>query len=221
MISVALSPKEAGRDVVLKANLTVGEKSVSATFTFGIVKYAEKIINDGSDIEKTLVCDVLSYIRAAYAYFETEDANIVAKINAVLGKNYDENNAPALNGSTVAPTEGLESVTFVLDAEPTIRFYLASGVDATAYKFYIDGVKVNTVSGVNSNGTYIDIDTYAYAVSKTLTYTIYDFEAGSFNIAAYYEWAKMQNNDALVTLVARFIKYSESAEAYRCSVVDQ
>ena len=201
---IPLSAKEAGRTVTLKATVTIGEKNATATFTFGIVKYAEKILKDGSDVEKTLVCDVLSYIRAAYAYFKTSDVETFEKIDDILGENYDENNAPALNGSTVAPTEGLESVTFVLDAEPTIRFYLASGADVSAYNFYINGTKLNTVSGTNANGTYIDLDTYAFAVSKTVVYTINGNEAGSFNIAAYYEWTKTQNNDSLVALVERF-----------------
>ncbi|MBQ3017299.1 MAG: Ig-like domain-containing protein [Clostridia bacterium] len=221
LISIPLSAKEAARNVTLKASVTVGEKTATATFTFGIIKYAEKILADGSAVEKTLVCDVLSYVRAAYAYFDTDAADVIAKINAILGENYDENNAPSGEGSATAPSTGLSDVTFVLDATPTIRFYLAENANASLYKFYIDGVEVNTVTGTNATGTYIDLDTYAYAVCETVTYTVDGAEGGSFHINAYYEWSKTQNNAELENLVARFMKYSESARAYKDSVVTE
>ena len=219
--AIALSAKEAARDVVLMATVNIGEKVATGTFTFGIIKYAEQVLADGSAVEKTLVCDVLSYIRAAYAYFNIDDAASVSRINVILGENYDSDNLPVMNGSATATTAGLSSVTFVLDATPTIRFYLASGADANAYKFYINGVLLNTVTGTKDGLTYIDLDTYAYAVCETVTYTINDTESGSFHINAYYEWAKTENDTELVTLVERFAKYCESAKAYRDSVVSE
>ena len=109
----------------------------------------------------------------------------------------------------------------MLDATPTIRFYLAENANASLYKFYIDGIEVNTVTGTNTTGTYIDLDTYAYAVCETVTYTVDGAEGGSFHINAYYEWSKTQNNAELENLVARFMKYSESARAYKDSVVTE
>ena len=220
-VAIPLSAKEAAREVVLAVTVSVEEKTATGRFTFGIIKYAEQILADGSTEEKTLVSDVLSYIRAAYKYFSVNDAATVSRIDAILGDGYDTNNAPEFVGSSEAPTTGLSSVTFVLDATPTVRFYLASGADANAYKFYIDGVLVNTVIGVKDDLTYIDLDTYAYAVCETVTYTISGVESGSFDINAYYEWAKGQNDSDLVNLVERFAKYSESAKAYRDSVISE
>ena len=218
LVSISLDAKSAARDVVLRANVTLGEKSAVGTFKFGIIKYAEKILADGSDVEKTLVKDVLSYVRAAYAYFGTNDAQTVSRINAILGDNYDANNAPAVEGSATAETEGLKSATFSLDGTPAMRFYLADGADASKYAFFIDGTRVKTET--SADGKYIDIDVYAYALCETVTYTIDGVESGSFHIRAYYEWSKTQNNENLVNLTARFWKYLQSARDYRDSVVE-
>ena len=220
-LSISLSAKEAARSIELVANLTVDGKNATATFNFGIIKYAEKILANGTDVEKTLVRDVLSYVRAAYAHFETVDAEAIARIDEILGENYDENNAPAIEGSATAATNGLKSATFVLDGTPAMRFYLADGADASSYKFYTCGEEVNTVSGTNSTGSYVDIDAYAYAVCETVTYTVNGTESGSFHIRAYYEWAKTQNDAELENLVARFWKYCQSARDYKASVVTE
>ena len=218
LVSISLDAKSAASDIVLKANVTVGEKTATGTFTFGVIKYAEKILAGGSDVEKTLVKDVLSYVRAAYAYFKTDDATAIAKIDAILGDDYDANNAPVAEGSATAEGAGLKSATFSLDGTPAMRFYLADGADASRYAFFIDGKQV--AIEVSADGKYIDIDVYAYALCETVTYTIDGVDSGSFHIGAYYEWSKTQNNENLVNLVARFWKYLQSARAYRDFVVE-
>ena len=217
LVSIALDAKTAARDVVLRATVNLGEKSATGTFTFGVIKYAEKILADGNDTEKALVRDVLSYVRAAYTYFGTDDAATVSRINTILGENYDANNAPAIEGSTVATAPDFKSATFVLDGTPAMRFYLTDGADATKYAFYIGSTRVKTE--VSEDGKYIDIDVYAYALCETVTYTVDGAEGGSFHINAYYEWSKTQNNENLTNLVARFWKYLQSARAYRDSVI--
>ena len=217
LVSISLDAKCAARDIVLRATVAVDENTSICTFTFGIVKYAEKILADGTDAEKALVCDVLSYVRAAYAYFGTDDAATVSRINTILGENYDANNAPVIEGSTVANAPDFKSVTFVLDGTPAMRFYLTDGADATKYAFYIGSTRVKTE--VSEDGKYIDIDVYAYALCETVTYTVDGAEGGSFHINAYYEWSKTQNNENLTNLVARFWKYLQSARAYRDSVI--
>ena len=71
--------------------------------------------------------------------------------------------------------------------------------------------------GSDDNGTYIEISVYAYLMGKTFTYTIDGNESGSYHIRSYYEFSKTLGNDKLVTLVERFAKYCESAEAYKAS----
>ena len=62
------------------------------------------------------------------------------------------------------------------------------------------------------------MDVYAYAMCETFTYFIDGKECGSYHIAAYFEWAKTQNNEKLETLVERFWKYCQSARDFKNSV---
>lgn len=220
-ISVKLGAREAARNIPLVATLTVNGKAMRGKFTFSIPKYAEKLLNDSTVTaeEKALARDVLSYVRAAYAYFKTEDATAIAKINALLGDGYDANNAPVMNGSNNAPTLGVKGVSYTLTSAPSIRFTLADGASASDFKFYVDGKEIDAESYSIGGENYVEIVLYAYQTAKTLEYTV-GGESDSFNIRCYYEWTKTQNNEALVTLVERFVKYCESAEIYRASVVE-
>ena len=222
-ISVPLSASEAARNVVLEATVTTNYQDHSGTWTMSIPKYAKKVIeSNATEAEVTLVKDVLSYIRAAYAYFDKVNEEQIAMIDSILGESYDENNAPALNGSADKPTTGLSSVTYILDATPAIRFHITG--EADLYAFYVDGVKLKTVMGTDEKGTYLEMDVYAYAMGQTITYTIDGVESGSYHINCYYTFVttddEYKDNAELINLVARFAKYCESAAAYRKSVLE-
>ncbi|MBQ3016110.1 MAG: hypothetical protein IJD79_04955, partial [Clostridia bacterium] len=189
-----------------------------------IPKYAAALLETrASEEEKTLVKDVLQYIRAAYAYFGTEDAEQIAKIDTLLG---DYASKPTVEGSDVADTTGMKSATLVLSGKPSIRFYLADGANASAYKFYIGGKQIKTV--VSEDGTYIDTDVYAYELCETVTYTVGGEAAGSFHINAYYAFVSGAGENSytgadkaeLTALTECFWKYLQSARAYRKSVVE-
>ena len=215
-IAIMLDAKEAAREIPLSVTLNLGGNIVTGRYSLGVIKYAQLLIQTGNDVEKQLIRDILSYIKAAYVYFEREDATTFARIDSILGENYDANNMPTIEGSATPETNGLKSVAFNLDETPSMTFALAEGADASRYAFFINGRRVNTV--VSEDGKYIEIDVYAYQLCETVTYT-YTTEdgvlSGSFHINAYYEWAKTQNNDNLVNLVARFWKYQQSARDYR------
>ncbi|MBQ3016209.1 MAG: Ig-like domain-containing protein, partial [Clostridia bacterium] len=180
LISIPLAAKEAARNIVLAVKVTVDGRAYNATFTMSVVKYAAALLETStSEEEKTLVKDVLQYIRAAYTYFGTEDAEQMAKIDTLLG---DYASKPAIEGSDVADTTGMKSATLVLSGKPSIRFYLADGANASEYKFYIGGKQIKTV--VSEDGTYIDTDVYAYELCETVTYTVGGEAAGSFHINA-------------------------------------
>jgi len=221
LLTVNLGAREAARSIKLTATLTVDGKVMRGTFTFSTVKYAEKLLADANALseEKTLVKDVLSYIRAAYAYFGTTDAEAMAKIDELLGENYDESSAPVMNGSAEKPTLGITAVTYDLTAKPALRFYLAEGFSASDFTFSINGSAVSAEEGSDANGKYVEVKLYAYELSETVDYTV-NGESDSCHIQCYYEWAKTENNDNLVKLVERFAKYCESAAAYRESVIN-
>lgn len=217
-VPVTLPAREAARDVILAATLTEGGKDYEATWTMSIPKYAKRVVESNAvDEEITLVRDVLSYIRAAYAYFDCIDAEKIAMIDEILGANYDESNAPALDGSKDVPTVGLKGAAYVLDAKPAIRFYITA--DASSYAFYVNGARLETVSGADENGAYLEASVYAYKMGETVDYTVNGEAAGSYHINSYHNFVstddKYKNNDELINLVSRFAKYCESASAYR------
>ncbi len=221
-VSVELTSSSAARNIVLKATVTAGGKNYTGTWYMSITKYAEKVLGDANtaDAEKTLVKDVLSYVRAAYAFFGTTDAEAMAKIDALLGENYDENSAPMMSGYAEKPTLGITAVTYNLTAKPALRFYLAEDFSASDFVFSIKGNTVAAEEGTDADGKkYVEVKLYAYELADTVDYTV-NGESDSCHIKCYYEWAKTQNNDNLTKLVERFAKYCESAAAYRASVTN-
>jgi hypothetical protein len=200
-------------------NVNAGDKASTVTYTLGVIKYAQIVLERGTAVEKQLASDMLSYVRAAYVYFGKASDAAVATIDAIIGKDYDKNNAHVAEGSTDAVTTGLKGATLVLDATPAIRFYLADGADASAYKFYVGGDAVATVMGTDTTGAYIEIDVNAYKMCETVTYTVNGTDGGSYHIASYYKYASEGTDAALTSLVDRLWKYFQSARAYRNATV--
>ena len=107
-----------------------------------------------------------------------------------------------------------------------MRFYLEDGANAGDYTFYIDGVAVDVVVGEGE--AYVDIDVYAYALSKTVSYTVNGKDGGSYHVRSYYEYVSGTGANSyngtdkadLTALVASFWNYLQSAEDYRASVVN-
>ena len=221
IVRVALPAAVGAKDVKLIATIALDNATANATYTFSIPRYAEKVIadKDSTEEEITLVKDVLLYVKSAYIYFGTNDAKTIAKIDAILG-GYSAK--PTIEGSATSSTSGFKSVTFVLDATPAMRFYLADGVEAEACKFYIDGKEIKTKK--SQDGTYVDTDVYAYALCETVSYTIEGGASGSFHINSYYSYVSGDSYTGsdkaeLVNLTECFWNYLESARAYRNSVI--
>ena len=74
---------------------------------------------------------------------------------------------------------------------------------------------IATLFGLDDRDIIISLDP-----NKYIEYIIQGTGIGGvYNIGAYYEFAEDNESDALVDLVERLIKYAESAEAYRNSVI--
>ncbi len=217
-MQIALDAKSAAAKMPLEVSVSYGDSTVTGRFNFSLLKYATKIFASGTTVEKQILRDVLSYVRAAYSYFGTDTDGTVAAIDSLIGARYDETAPHTDEGSTEAPDEGLSSVTFALNSTPALKFYIDGSASADKYEFYIGNKKLDTVIGSDSYGTYIEMDVYAYAMCETFTYFIDGRECGSYHIAAYFEWAKTQNNEKLETLVERFWKYCQSARDFKSSV---
>ena len=209
LVKVALGSAEAAKDVELVAVILADGVTATAKFTFSIPKYATKVMASGTDVEKTLANDVLAYVKAAYNYFTTfntaeEIARVNSLIDSIIG---DYTSVPVSNGTTntVAPVTG---VTLNLDSKPSIRFYVTD----TSVSFYANGRKLDTVSGTDANGTYVELDVYAYALCETITYG----DGGSYHVSSFITGAAGTDYEELVKA---FVKYTESAAAYRNSVI--
>ena len=215
VISVALGSSEAASELKLVATVNANDTVATATFTFSIPKYAKKVIAGGSEVEKTLAKDVLAYVRAAYEYFtehndKAEIERVVALVNSIIGEDYAS--VPTSSGVTAKDNAGIVTdVTLNLSANPTVRFYVSD----TALEFYANGKKLNTVSGVDEKyGAYVELDVYAYALAETITFG----DGGSYHIS---DFLAKSEGAAHENLVACFVKYVESAAAYRNSVVNK
>jgi len=209
-LTVTLNSYEALEDIVV--NVTVsGHKG---TFTFGLCEYAATVMSGSyTETEKTLVKDMLSYAIAAYDYWEVSSDNL-AYASALLGDNYNATSIPDMTKEVKDPTgSAFKSVTFHLGDSPAYRFYYDGA--APSYTYTVGERRVNAKVGSDTDGTYVEIKVYAYEIPLGISFT--DGESTyEYNVYSYYA-----NADATVKpLVERLVKYCESAEAYRVSVVD-
>ena len=226
LVSIKLDSATAARDIKLVATVKLGDKSANGSFTFSIPKYAVKVLSDANatEIEKTLVKDVLAYVQAAYNYFaDYNTADEIARVNAIvdelLALGGDYFGEPTISGTTAKDKGGIVTgVTLNLDYKPTIRFYVTD----TNVEFKIGNTVLNTVKDVE--GKYVELDVYAYALAETITFG----DGGSYHISDFLEKTledetlyETENYEELLNLICCFIKYTEGAANYRNSVVNK
>ena len=226
-IAVPMVASEAARNVVLKAIITIDGKDYNGTFTMSIPKYSQKVlVSDANATEKTLVKDVLAYIKAAYIYFDADDKTEVVKaIDEILG-DYSRVFAK-VDGNTDADN-GLWGVVIVLEEKPAIRFVLPEGVTADGYTFKSGNTVLDFTTGTMMVGdktyNYAEVSLYAYQLINEITYTD-GTNSGSYHINSYYDFVttedELKNDVNLISLVEKLYNYCKSAEAYRASVTNK
>ena len=222
-LTVELPSAEAARNIPL--TVTFGDEA-SASYTLSILKYASKLLADegATATEKTLVCDMLAYVKSAYTYFGTAGASEIASaIDAIIGTGASSFEKISDTNGSMAVGAGVNGVTFILDAEPRVRFYFAQGTDLTNYAFKIDGVaqKFTATSETIGETNFVcaDISLFAYKMIGTVEVYNGSTKLGSFHINDYYDFALTQNSPTLVEVVERFYMYCKSAKAYRDEVI--
>ena len=149
-------------------------------------------------------------------FFGAENKDtVVARINAIIGATYDETAAPDMTVAEKKPEgSAFSAVTFYLGDSPAYRFYY-TGDTAPAYTFKAGSRTVTAVSGNDSNGNYLEVKVYAYEIPLGISFTD-GVKTYEYNVYSYYAQAEASAK----TLVERLVKYCESAEAYRQSVVN-
>ncbi len=221
LVSVELAANEATKTLTLVVTLDIDGTSVNGSFTFSTVKYAEKLLamsdTEVSTTEKTLAKDMLSYIRSAYNYFNADDKTAVsAEIDAVL--NGYASTAAINTGDAKCTTNGLSGATFVLEANPAVRFYLDTySADKFSFKVGTRALRASEAKmGNDADGDYIEFTLFAYEMTEVFSYEIADTEiSGEYNLIAYYADAVEKSDTELSDIVAKFYNYCASAKAYR------
>ena len=225
IVPVELAADKAASVLTLAVTLNLDGTLVDGTYTFSTVKYAEKLLsmNSVDATEKTLAKDMLSYIRSAYNYFNAADkATVSEEIDAVL--NGYASTAVINTGDAKCTADGLSGATFVLGANPAIRFYLDTyTADKFSFKVGERTLRASEAkTGNDTDGDYIEFTLYAYEMTEVFSYTVKDTAvAGEYNLIAYYADAVEKSDTDLAEIVAKFYNYCLSAKAYRNSIISE
>lgn len=218
---ISLPAGEALDDIKLVVKLQSGSTTVDASWTLSVLSYTKSVMNGEFDVTtKMLMKDMLAYASAAHTYFGN---------TASVGEKLDEI-AQILNGyNKEAPTGTAKKPadkTIFTEAEvylgevPSFRFYLADGYTASDLTFQVGTRTANVSEGTDNGKKYVEIVMYAYMMLDDVTCTVKSTGATeSYNLFAYYEFAKSKNNANLVKIVEALMKYSVSAKNYRDSVI--
>ena len=217
-LTMKVGVTEAGSGIALAVTTTADTQS----WTVSVIAYASAIISgDNSSDEKTLASDILSYVRAAYAYAKINDGT-AEKINAIIGTDYDASNKATIPAAK-AETAGLASARFMLSETPYLVFYPeldGNGkpvYDLDSYVFSLDGKYLleSYVTEIEGKTAFV-VKTYAFAADNDIVYFIDGTSiSGTYNVGAYYKFATELADAELITLIERLIRYAESAESYR------
>lgn len=219
VVSCLVSLDEAAEDFSLRLTATLSDGTAKrGTWTLSVVSHLEDVtcLDGASTVTVALAKDALAYIRAAYEYADIDAAD-VERINTIIGENYNETSAPDTTVGAAEDTDGLYSASIALGGAPAFIFYVAEGYDASDFTFTADGRVLDTEELTDSEGkAYVRVAMYAFLMVESIEYTVEGTDiSGSYNIKAYYEFAKTLKNSELTTLVERLWKYAESAKAYK------
>ena len=207
LVKAYLPSSMAAENIGLKAYVSDGDTSVRATFTFSIPNYASKIIDNpnATATEKILAKDVLVYIKEAYNYFvQHNDADKIKTVSALVDSIIGDYSAEIESGAETKNADGVTDVTLVLDAKPTLRFYVTD----ESLEFSVGGRKLKTVKGTDNGRMYVELDVFAYMLCETICYG----NGGSYHISSFVAAAYGKPYEKLARA---FVRYTESASEYR------
>ena len=218
-VAVNLPAGETLESFALKVALVSGETTVDASWTLDVFKYTKAVLaGEYNDTTKTLMKDMLVYASAAHTYFEnTESVSAkLAEIETLL----NGYTATLPTGEVKKPTDNtyFTDVAVYLGAVPSFRFYLADGYTVDSFTFTVGGRNVKATLGNDNDdkGDYLEVTMYAYMMLEDVSYTVVGTEVTeSYNLFAYYTYAKTLNNDNLTAIVEALMTYAASAKDYR------
>ena len=137
-------------------------------------------------------------------------------IDSIIGEDYDKSSTPNTDCEALTDTAGLSSAQLMLGDAPAFVFCTDGNYSYELYSFTVGGAPVEAEAVAKDGKVYLYVKLHAYRMTDTVRYEIEGTDiAGEYNFKAYYEFAKGENDDALVSLVERLWKYAESAKAYK------
>ena len=221
LFSFPLASNEAARKVPLSITVTGEALTAKKNYDISIPEYAAAIMKskEASANEKVLVADILSYVKAAYVHFESEDSEAIAAIDDLLDPDHAKISPVRIEGNADAPSEGFMGARFILAATPALRFYIADEADESLYTFKSGDITLPARSGRDIDGKYLEVDVYAYSLADRIDCFLDGENKGSYHINSYYDYItnapEHKDNAELCELLRRFWKYCQSARAYR------
>jgi len=216
-IAVNLPAGETLSDIKLCVTVNHGDTTANANWTLNISNYAKAIMNgEFDDVTKTLMKDMLVYAVAAHNYFDNteEVAEKLAQIETLL-EGY-EKAMPTGEAKKPSDKTYFTDVKVYVGDVPSFRFTLAEGYTADDFTFNVGEKAANVIKGDG----YVEIVMYAFRMLEDVTFTVKATGVSeSYNLYAYYEYAKTLNDAKLVAIVEGLMKYSVSAADYRNTVI--
>ena len=195
----------------------------TATYDIGIRNYLAQLLDMAkTDEEYHLASDMLSYLVASVVYFY-QDVNATVSEGAervlvsLLGDGYDEANPSALRPvqtpAYVGENSGMKGAGLNLAERPTFYFVADEAHRTETPHFFLGDTELTYTTEADGTDVYYLLAFSPCDLTETVKWTIGEC-SGEFNLRAYYDYAHKQNDEALIRLVERLYRYSESVNAY-------
>ena len=211
--------------IAFEIELTEGDVVARGSKTLSVLGYLETALK-GTDAEKKpaeykLYQATLNYTKAAYAQFGGDPTSVNALWNTYCKDFADDAIDTTAGTGTV---NGLNTASLNLVAAPAFRFTtLNSDADITVtYKFNDKTVTKSTKDGTitlvpDGDKYYFDIELRAYQFFENISITVDGGEAGTYNLANYYNGLAAEDDKLtaeLDALLKALNTYARAAAAY-------
>ncbi len=213
----------AAKDAFVSNNVTITlQNGEYAVYEICIRRYLEQLyLVARDDAERNLASGMISYLAASGAYFYEDAVHGVAALavrDCILGKNYDDTHQSTTlqNATLVKITEdsGMKGAGMRLGERPTFYFIAKAEYRDVAPTFTINGEIVRYEKEVIDGEVHFVLKHSPDVLAQNVTWTIGD-ASGSFNLSAYYEYAKEDAKDERLTnLIERLYFYVEAINTY-------
>ena len=232
-LTVSVDAKDGYKAHLLSVTLSLNGKNATGRWNISLVSYLAKLVASNTDeVEKTLVKDILAYVRAAIIYFNADltegDADYesyteaIETLNTLLSRYaYVEAVPESLKDAPTVSVSGtgVARAAFSLDSSVSFVLMLEEGYELSDFTFRVGG----EWASVTEQDGCVFVTVNAYRIKDALTWTVKDKDdqsvthSSTFSLATYYASETVKQNAPLVRLVERLAAFSESADAYKDS----